>query len=616
MRTSALPVGIVTFFFSDIEGSTRLVQQLDDDQWKSVIDRHFELTEQLVEGTSGLKVRTIGDAFFLVFEEANDAAGVALAVHRAHAAEPWPAGIELRVRIGLHTGLAALGGDDYVGLDVHLAARISSAANGGQTVVSRETARRVRDSLAEGARLDELGSHRLKDISEPHRLYQLTTPDLGTTFPAIRTEGRGELRIPIDPTEFVGREAEVREITTLLGGHRLVTLTGPGGSGKTRLSKRVAEAIVDDFGDGIYFGRCFRHRGPRARAGRRPHRARVHETQAMAPLDIAVRALQRQRTCLILDNLEQVIEAGADIATLIDRTDRLKVLATSRGPLHIRGEHEYPVPPLPVPEDGVAEIAASEAVQLFVARASEISPGFSLDGEDGKAVSEIVRRLYGLPLAIELAAARTRLLSPSDLLSRLGSSLEMLRSWRSDLPERQQTLRGAIQWSYDLLDGEAQWLLADLSVFAGGCRLVELIDVCSPGHPELLEGPLEDLLEQSLVRREGSRYRMLQTIREFGLERLAERGDEETIRDQHATAYQALAESAAPSLLTVGQAGDPQPARGRPRQLPRRARLGRRERQGGCGPLAGCGPVAVLADARPPRGGQAAPRTGQPTRGE
>ena len=547
-----LPVGIVTFYFSDIEGSTRLVQRLSEDEWAAVIGRHFELTEDILAGSTGTKVRTIGDAFFLVFEDAVDAMRVALDVQHAHATERWPAGVDLRIRIGLHSGLAALGGDDYVGLDVHLAARISAAAHGGQTVLSAEAARRVRAALPKGVVLDDLGSHRLKDISEPHRLYQLTASDLGSQFPALQTEGRGELRIPVDPTAFVGRGKEIREVSGLLSGNRLVTLTGPGGSGKTRLSKRVAEDVVDDFPDGIYFVDLSALEDPRLVIDAVLTALGIYQAPAVAPLELAVNALVRSQACLILDNLEQVIEARTNIGDLLEGTSKLKIIATSRGPLRILGEQEYPVPPLAVPTDGdSADLAASEAVQLFAARARDIDPNFELGGKAGRAVAEIVTQLDGLPLAIELAAARTRLLSPPDLLARLDSSLGLLRSRRSDLPARQQTLRGAIQWSYDLLDGEAKWLFADFSVFAGGCRLIELTEVCSPGYPDQLEDLLEDLLEQSLVQRDGSRYRLLQTIREFGQERLAERDDEAAIRDRHAAAYHRLAESAAPKLLTV-----------------------------------------------------------------
>ncbi len=547
-----LPVGLVTFYFSDIEGSTRLVQQLSEDEWAAVIVRHFEITEETLIGSSGTKVRTIGDAFFLVFEDTVDAMRAALDVQRAHATESWPGGVDLRVRIGLHSGLAAVGGDDYVGLDVHLAARVSAAAHGGQTVVSAETARRIRGLLPEGVALDDLGSHRLKDIAEPHRLYQLTAADLRSRFPALMTDGRGELRIPVDPTAFIGREREIGEIAGLLKENRLVTLTGPGGSGKTRLSKQVAEAVVDDFPDGIYFVDLSALEDPKLVTGTILTALGVYQAQEVEPLQLVVAALLRSQTCLILDNLEQVIEARADIGGLLEGTQNLSLIATSRGPLRIPGEQEYPVPPLAVPTDeDSADLATSEAVQLFAARAREIDPSFQLDGEAGPLVAEIVRRLDGLPLAIELAAARTRLLALTDLLARLGSSLDVLRVRRSDLPARQRTLRGAIEWSYDLLNDEGKRLLSEFSVFAGGVRLTELIAVASPGFPDLLEDVLEDVLEQSLVRREGERYRMLQTIREFGLERLAEGGDEAVIRDRHAVAYRALAETAAPKLLTV-----------------------------------------------------------------
>ena len=338
----------------------------------------------------------------------------------------------------------------------------------------------------------------------------------------------------------------------LLADQRLVTLTGPGGSGKTRLSKQVAEAVVDSFPDGIYFVDLSAVEDAGLVIGAILTVLGVHQAQGVAPLDLAVTALSRSQACLILDNLEQVIDAKSDVAALLAGTQNLKIIATSRGPLHIGGEQEYSVPPLAVPGDGdPALLVESEAVQLFSSRARDIDPGFVLDAESAVVIGEIVTRLDGLPLAIELAAARTRLLSLPDLLVRLGSSLDVLRSRRSDLPERQQTLRGAIQWSYDLLDGEHQRLLADFSVFAGGCRLKELVSVCAPGYAGLIEDLLEDVIEQSLVRRQGTRYGMLQTIREFALEKLLENEDEAELRDRHATAYRDLAEFAAPKLLTV-----------------------------------------------------------------
>lgn len=549
MTRSDLPVGLVTFYFSDIEGSTRLVQSLDERVWAGIVDRHYAITEGLLAATSGVKVRTVGDEFFLVFPDAVEAAELAAAVHRAHAAEPWPEGSALRVRIGLHSGLAALGGDDYVGFDVHLAARIAATGHGGQTVISSETARRIRGSMPAEISLEDLGSHRLKDIAEPHRLFQMTVADLQHRFPALKTEGRGELRIPADPTAFIGREAETNELAALLADNRLITLTGPGGSGKTRLAKHVAEVVVDDFPDGIYFVDLSALEDPGLVPAAVLTALGVHQAQGFEPLELAIATLVRSRACLILDNLEQILDARVGISALLDGTQHLKIIATSRGPLRVAGEQEFPVPPLAVVAEGDGR--SSEAVELFVARARDINPDFDVDDRTSAAMADVVVRLDGLPLAIELAAARTRLLSVPDLLERLGSSLDILKTRRPDLPPRQQTLRGAIQWSYDLLDEESQYVLADFSVFAGGCRLTELDLVCRPGYPDLLEDALEVLIEQSLVRREGSRYRMLQTIREFGLERLAERGSDHEIRDRHAVAYRGLAEELAPSLLTV-----------------------------------------------------------------
>lgn len=552
-----LPTGTVTFLFTDIEGSTNLARRLRA-RWPDVLEEHHGILRRAIRGHRGVDLRTEGDAFFAVFPSAVDAVAASAEAQRELARHDWPADGPIRVRMGMHTGEGRRGEHDYVGLDVHRAARIGAAANGGQVLVSDATRVLVAEALPDGVSLRDLGEHRLKDFDHPQRIFQLVIDSLASEFPAIRTL-EPPTNLPAELTSFVGRVREIEGVRRLLETTRLVTLTGPGGSGKTRLSLRVATAVADRFPDGVHFVELasitdativpsviasslgIREEGPR-------------------PILETLRAELRERTALlVLDNFEQVIAAAPLISSLLAAAPRLRILVTSRGALRLQGEQEFPVPPLELPDPArlpsPAELSGFEAIALFANRARAVDPGFTVTQDNARAVAEICARLDGLPLAIELAASRVRLMSPQAMLRRFERTLPLLAGGSRDLPARQRTLRDAITWSYDLLSKEVAALFRRLSVFAGGFSLDAAQTICHPeGELELdaLEG-LEALLDNAMVRRrtampDEARFDMLQTIREFGLERLQEDEEAPAIARRHAAYFLALAERAEPQL--------------------------------------------------------------------
>jgi predicted ATPase/class 3 adenylate cyclase/Tfp pilus assembly protein PilF len=500
-----LPSGTVTFLFTDIEGSTRLLHELGAEAYAEALAEHRQAIRGVCSTEGGVEVDTQGDAFFFVFPTAPGALAAASALTEALASGP------IQVRIGLHTGTPLLTDEGYVGDDVHRAARIAAAGHGGQVLVTSSTA------LLVELELRDLGEHRLKDLSAPERVFQLGEGD----FPLLKT--LHQTNLPIPQTPFLGREKELGEVLGLLERDdvRLLTLTGPGGTGKTRLAAQAAGSVAERFPHGVFWVPLASLRDP----------ALVLEnaSQVIGAKEGLALHIADKRMLMLFDNFEQVVEAAPDLSDLLGKCPHLELVVTSREPLHLAGEQEYPVPPF-APEEGVG---------FFLARVRAVKPDFEID----EAVPEICRRLDGLPLALELAASRVKALSTEQILSRLEHRLPLLTGGSRDAPERQRTLRATIDWSYDLLSGEEQRLFRRLSVFAGGCTVEAAEEVCDADVDIL-----QSLVEKSLLRFTGERYWMLETIREFAAERLEESHAAEAIRQRHAEFHVDLAETAATEL--------------------------------------------------------------------
>jgi predicted ATPase/class 3 adenylate cyclase len=493
-----LPSGAVTFFFTDVEGSTKLLHELGPARYAEALETHRLILRKAFNAHGGVEVDTQGDAFFVAFPTADGALEAAQEVKAALAE-----GL-IRVRIGIHTGTPLLREEGYVGEDVHLGARIAAAGHGGQVLLSPATRKLVDRDCS------DLGEHRLKDFAEPVSIFQLGSE----RFPPLKTISNTNL--PRPASSFVGRDREVAEVASLLqDGARLLTLTGPGGSGKTRLAIEAAAELVPEFKAGVFW------------VGLAPLRDPALVTDAIAQTlgakDGLAEHIGERELLLLLDNLEQVVAAAPELAALVEACLHLRLLVTSRELLRVRGEVEYPVPPLAEPE----------AVELFCAR-SRLQP-------DEK-IAELCRRVDDLPLAVELAAARTSVLSPAQILERLSQRLDLLKGGR-DAEVRQQTLRATIEWSYDLLTEAEQCLFARLAVFAGGCTLEAAEHVAGAGLDVL-----QSLVDKNLLRRTDERFWMLETIREFALERLEASGDARALRRRHADFFLAQAEEAEPHL--------------------------------------------------------------------
>jgi predicted ATPase/class 3 adenylate cyclase len=559
----SLPVGTVTFLFTDIEGSTRLVEELGP-RFSEALAAHHAILRRAIEAHQGLEVSTEGDAFFAVFPGAADAIAAAVEAQRALAAAEWPEGASVQVRMGLHTGDGELGGDNYVGMDVHRAARIAAAGHGGQVLVSDPTRALTASKLPDGVALRDLGEHRLKDLREPEHLHQLVIPGLPADFPALRTLDVVRTNLVAAETPLIGRDHELAELAELLARTRLLTLTGPGGIGKTRLSMELGGRTLDRFSDGVYFVELetFAERSPAAVAIGQAVGTRA--AAELDPEDALVEQLAARQLLLILDNFEQLIGVAPLVARMLGAAGQLRVVVTSRIPLHLSGEQEYPVAPLPVPdagEQGAEDLSRIDAVALFVERARRIRPDFRLTDDNATAVGGICRRLDGLPLAIELAAARIKIFSPETMLARLEAALPLLGGGSVDLPARQRTLRGAIDWSYELLSAAEQTLFRRLSVFSGGWTVeaAEKVVLLDPSADLDIYDGLSTLVDQSLVRPpvEDSgepRFEMLQLIREYATEKLGESPEAAVIARRHAEWVLALVEVAGP-LLEAGTGG-------------------------------------------------------------
>jgi predicted ATPase/class 3 adenylate cyclase len=572
--TAMTSAGTTTFLFTDIEGSTSLEERIGTARYADARERHRAILRAAVAGHGGVEQGTEGDSFFVVFASAREAVAAAVEAQRALAAEPWPEDAPIAVRMGLHSGEAGRAGGSLVGLDVNRAARIAAAGHGGQIVASEATRALVANALPPGVSLRELGEYRLRDLLAPERLFQVEGDGLPSEFPKLRTPDTRPNNLPTQLTTFVGRDDELAEARRLFETTRLLTMTGPGGTGKTRLSLQLATTVTDEFPDGVFFVPLEPIRDLMLVAPRIAAAVGVTETGKKPIAESLDEWLSARRVLLVLDNFEQVVDAGPIIAGLLRAAPGLKAIATSRAALHVSGEQEYPVPGLPTPPDpsnlsgrermqlpggerglDAATVSQYAAVRLFIERAVAVRPAFAVTNENAPAVAAIAARLHGMPLAIELAAARIKLLSPDAILGRLEHQLDVLSAGGRDLPERQQTLRGAIAWSYDLLDDGSRMLLDRLSVFAGRTDIEAAEAVTGPSSElgiDVVDG-LMALADQSLVRVDESadgepRFALLESIREYAGERLEARGERDTILARHRDWFVTLAERAAKEL--------------------------------------------------------------------
>ncbi len=548
-----IPTGSITFLFTDIEGSTRL-WELYPEPMQSVLARHDRLLRQAIQANHGYLVKTTGDGCHAAFSTAACAVAAALSAQKALLGETWgeiqPQG--LRVRMGLHSGEAEARGGDYYGPALNRAARLMSVGHGGQILVSSSTAELVRDSLPDGSALRDLGAHRLRDLTRPEQIFQLVSPALPAEFPPLHSLDAIPNNLPIQTTSFIGREREIAETRQMLSTSRLVTLTGSGGTGKTRLSLQLAAEVLSSYPDGVWLVELAPILNPELVLDLLASTLRLQAASGIPLLDLVTDYLKGKQLLLILDNCEHLIDATAKLADHFLRTcPNLKMIASSREALGISGEISYRVPSLSLPDlTDPASLIRCESVRLFHERALAANPHFMVKDSNAQAVAQICRRLDGIPLALELAAARIKVFSAEQIASRLDDRFRLLTGGsRAALP-RQQTLRALIDWSYDLLSEKERSLLRSLSVFVGGWTYEAAEAVCP--NLDVLD-LLTQLINKSLViadeLQDRSRYRMLETIRQYARERLLESGEMAAIRDQHFDYFLKLSKEAEPGLM-------------------------------------------------------------------
>jgi len=561
---SALPTGTVTFLFTDIEGSTRLWQQ-HPEPMKQALLRHHALLQQSIESSNGYVFQIVGDAFCAAFHTAAGGVAAALAAQRALAAEPWGETGPIRVRMALHTGTADLhagehkAGEYMSGLTLSHTARLLSVAHGGQILVSNATQELVRNDLPSLVELRNLGLHRLRDLTRAEHIYQVVAQRLPDRFPALRSLEVVPNNLPRQLTTFIGREREIAEAKRLLAETHLLTITGPGGSGKTRLSLEIGARLLSEYPDGVWLVE-FAHLADPARVPQVLATALSVREEADRPLLVTlVDHLRPKRVLLLLDNCEHLIDACAGLAdTLLRGCPEVKILPSSREALGLTGEVVFRVPPLSLPDSrlvpALERLAEYEAVRLFVDRAIAVKPDFTLTDDTAAAVVQICRRLDGIPRAIELAAARVRTLSVQQITAHLDERFRLLTGGSRTALPRHQTLRGLIDWSYGLLSEAERELFRRVSVFVGGWTLEASVAVCAGvdvDRYDIVE-LLGRLVDKSLclIDGEGSdpRYRLLETIRQYGFEKLAETSEGQVVRARHRDFYLGFAEDAEPRL--------------------------------------------------------------------
>jgi predicted ATPase/class 3 adenylate cyclase len=553
---------VITILFTDIEGSTRLWEQ-EGERMAAALAQHDARARLAVDGNHGVIVKTTGDGLFAAFHDPLDAVKATVMFQQSIVDPAITNGIPIRVRCGLHLGVLERRDNDYFGTPVNRTARIMSVAHGGQILISQAVVEQVGNRLPAPMTLLDLGSVRLKDLSSPEHVYQIVHPDLRTDFPALRSLEATPNNLPEQLTSFVGRERELEEATQLLKGNRLLTLLGMGGLGKTRLSLQIAADMLDAFPDGIWFMDLAPIRDPTFVANEVAQVLAVREEPGKPIVNTLCAHLKSRKTLLIFDNCEQVVSACASLANAILKSaPDVRIIASSREALRVPGEQIYPVLPLalPSPTASVETLSRSEAVQLFMARAQLQKPGFVLTEREAPSVAELVARVEGIPLALELAAARMRSLSIQEINKRLHNRFTLLTGGGRVLLERQQTLRALVAWSYDLLTDNEKLLFDRLGVFVGGFDLPAAEAVCGadPLMPEDVLDLVLSLVDKSLVmvrETDGeSRYRMLETLREFGQEALGKRGEQVENAKRHCDHYLVIAKAGNPGLQGPDQA--------------------------------------------------------------